>query len=122
MRRVIPAISALILGLTSINAYAACTKMDSVTAAWLPIMQTTAYYVALEEKLFEKACIAIDSQKMESPNHIIDALVSSRADFGPPGAAAGIAMLAESKFPGTLRFSDCKAGALRSTSSMTGSS
>ena len=67
-------------------------------------MQTTAYYVAIEEGLFEKACIKLDSNfKMQSPNHIIDALVGGRADFGPPGAAAGIAMLAEEKFPRSLQ-------------------
>ena len=81
----------------------ACDKMEKVTSAWLPIMQTTAYYVALEEKLFEKACIEIISNKMQSPNHIIDALVGGRADFGPPGAAAGIAMLAEEKVPRHLQ-------------------
>ena len=84
-------------------AQAACDKMEKVTAVWLPIMQTTAYYVALEEKLFEKACIEIVSTKMEAPNQIIDALIAERADFGPPGAAAGIAMIAEFKFPGKLK-------------------
>jgi NitT/TauT family transport system substrate-binding protein len=71
------------------NAQAACDKTDKVTAVWLPIMQTTAYYVAIEEKLFEKACIEIESVKMEAPNQIIDALIAERADFGAPGAAAG---------------------------------
>src|SRR3984885_10148006 len=84
-------------------AQAACDKMDKVSAVWLPIMQTTAYFVALDEKLFEQACIEIVSTKMESPNQIIDALIAGRADFGPPGAAAGIAMIAESKFPGKLK-------------------
>src|SRR4029450_1558281 len=41
--------------------------------------------------------------KMEAPIQIIDALIAERADFGPPGAAAGIAMIAESKFPGKLK-------------------
>jgi len=91
----------------------ACDKMEKVTAAWLPIMQTTAYYVALEEKLFEKACIEIESNKMQSPNHIIDALVSGRADFGPPGAAAGIAMLAEEKFPGTFKVFGLQGGGIK---------
>ncbi len=59
------AVSALLLGATI--AHAACDKTDKVTAVWLPIMQTTAYFVALEEKLFEKACIEIISTKMESP-------------------------------------------------------
>ncbi len=113
MRMMTSALSALLSTLVSINAHAACAKMDNVTAAWLPIMQTTAYYVALEEDLFGKACIAIDSQKMESPNHIIDALVGGRADFGPPGAAAGIAMLAESKFPGTLKVFGLQGGGIK---------
>jgi NitT/TauT family transport system substrate-binding protein len=103
MRRtgIVAAAAALLLGSSGANA--ACDRMEKVTAVWLPIMQTTAYYVALEEKLFEKACIEIVSTKMESPNQIIDALVGERADFGPPGAAAGIAMIAESKFPGKLK-------------------
>jgi NitT/TauT family transport system substrate-binding protein len=94
------------------GAHAACAKMDKVTAAWLPIMQTTAYYVALDQKLYEKACIEIDSNKMESPNQIIDALIAERADFGPPGAAAGIAMIAESKFPGKLRVFGLQGGGI----------
>lgn len=94
-------------------ANAACEKMEKVVAAWLPIMQTTAYYVALEEKLFEKQCIEIDSHKMQSPNHIIDALVAGRADFGPPGAAAGIAMIAESKFPGTFKVFGLQGGGIK---------
>jgi NitT/TauT family transport system substrate-binding protein len=94
------------------NAYPACHKMDKVTAAWLPITQTTAYYVAIEEKLFEKACIEIDSNKMESPNQIIDALIAGRADIGPPGAAAGIAMIAESKFPGKLKVFGLQGGGI----------
>ena len=88
-------------------------KMEKVVAAWLPIMQTTAYYVALEEGLFEKAGIEIESHKMQSPNHIIDALVGGRADFGPPGAAAGIAMLAESKFPGTFKVFGLQGGSIK---------
>src|SRR5258708_20300452 len=84
-------------------ANAACERTEKVVAVWLPIMQTTAYYVALEEGLFEKACIEIVSNKLEAPNQIIDALVGARADFGPPGAAAGLAMLSESKFPRTFQ-------------------
>jgi NitT/TauT family transport system substrate-binding protein len=103
--------SAALLTVTS-GAHAACDKMEKVTAVWLPIMQTTAYYVALEEKLFEKACIQIESVKLESPNQIIDALVGDRADFGPPGAAAGIAMIAESKFPGKLKIFGLQGGGI----------
>jgi len=49
---------------------------------------------------------------MEAPNQIIDALIGERADFGPPGAAAGIAMIAESKFPGKLRIFGLQGGGI----------
>jgi NitT/TauT family transport system substrate-binding protein len=94
-------------------AHAACERMEKVAAVWLPIMQTTAYYVALEEGLFEKACVEIVSNKLEAPNQIIDALVGARADFGPPGAAAGIAMLAESKFPDTFKVFGLQGGGIK---------
>ncbi len=105
-------LAAAVLAATS-SASLACEKYETVTSAWLPIMQTTAYYVAHEEGLFEKACIKVESNKMQSPNHIIDALVSGRADFGPPGAAAGIAMIAESKFPGTFKVFGLQGGGIK---------
>ncbi|MZR30706.1 ABC transporter substrate-binding protein [Sneathiella litorea] len=106
-------IAGLLTVVSANPAIAACEKYEEVTSAWLPIMQTTAYYVALEEGLFEKACIKVNSNKMQSPNHIIDALVSGRADFGPPGAAAGIAMIAESKFPGTFKVFGLQGGGIK---------
>jgi NitT/TauT family transport system substrate-binding protein len=112
MRRCILAAATAAFAVSSSAAVAACEKMDKVTAVWLPIMQTTAYYVALEEKLFEQACIEIDSNKMEAPNQIIDALLAERADFGPPGAAAGIAMITESKFPGKLKIFGLQGGGI----------
>ncbi|MFD1703495.1 ABC transporter substrate-binding protein [Methylopila henanensis] len=113
MRHLATALAAGVALFASAGAVSACASMEKVSAAWLPIMQTTAYYVALEEKLFEKACIEIVSNKMESPNHIIDALVAGRADFGPPGAAAGIAMVAEQKFPGTFKVFGLQGGGIK---------
>ena len=107
------AVASLIAVFGTGSAHAACSSYEEVTSAWLPIMQTTAYYVANEEGLFEKACIKVNSNKMQSPNHIIDALVSGRADFGPPGAAAGIAMLAEEKFPGTFKVFGLQGGGIK---------
>jgi NitT/TauT family transport system substrate-binding protein len=112
MQKLLSFLVAAAVALSSSAAWAACEKMDRVKAVWLPIMQTTAYYVALEEKLFEKACIEIESNKMEAPNQIIDALIAERADFGPPGAAAGIAMIAESKFPGKLKIFGLQGGGI----------
>ncbi|MEO3416096.1 ABC transporter substrate-binding protein [Roseovarius sp. CAU 1744] len=105
-------LSASIISAIGANAAIACDNYEEITSAWLPIMQTTAYYVAHEEGLFEAACIKVNSNKMQSPNHIIDALVSGRADFGPPGAAAGIAMIAESKFPGTFKVFGLQGGGI----------
>ena len=113
MLRKIFAVSGVLTILGAGPTYAACDKYEEVTSAWLPIMQTTAYYVATEERLFEKACIKVKSNKMQSPNHIIDALVGGRADFGPPGAAAGIAMLAEEKFPGTFKVFGLQGGGIK---------
>ena len=104
-------IVALFLALASLQAQAQ-EELEKVTASWLPIMQTTAYYVALEEGLFEKAGIEINSVRFGNPNQIIDSLVSGQADFGPPGAAAGIAMLAESRFPGTFKVFGLQGGSI----------
>src|SRR4051794_11429768 len=112
MKRFLGAFATSTFLLVATGAHAVCDKTEKVTAVWLPIMQTTAYYVALEEKLFEKACIEIVSTKMEAPNQIIDALIAERADFGPPGAAAGIAMIAESKFPGKIRVFGLQGGGI----------
>lgn len=110
-RVLVAAASALLI--CTASADAACSKMDKVEAVWLPIMQTTAYLVAVDQKLFEKACIDIVSTKMEAPNQIIDALVADRADFGPPGSAAGIAMIAESKFPGKMKIFGLQGGGVK---------
>lgn len=92
---------------------ATAQPLEKVTASWLPIMQTMAYYVALEEGLFEKAGIEIESVRFQNPNQIIDSLVSGQADFGPPGAAAGITVLAESRFPGTFKVFGLQGGSIK---------
>jgi NitT/TauT family transport system substrate-binding protein len=87
---------------------------EKVVASWLPIMQTTAFYVAQKEGLFEKADLELEDAKFENPNQIIDSLVSGRADFGPPGTASGITVLAEAKAPGTLRVYGLQGGGIKS--------
>jgi NitT/TauT family transport system substrate-binding protein len=106
-------IAVALLGLALAASAAAQQKMEKVVASWLPIMQTMAYYVALEEKLFEKAGIEIDSKMFQNPNQIIDSLVAGQADFGPPGAAAGITVLAESRYPGTLKVFGLQGGGIK---------
>ena len=106
----------VVLGLIGLMLWApvaAQQKMDKVVASWLPIMQTMAYYVALEEKLFQKAGIEIDSKMFQNPNQIIDSLVTGQADFGPPGAAAGITVLAEARYPGTFKVFGLQGGGIK---------
>lgn len=86
---------------------------EKVTIAWLPIMQTTAFYIAMHEKLFQKAGIEINSVRFENPNQIIDSLVSGQADVGAPGAAAGITVVAESRFPGTFKVFGLQGGGIK---------
>ena len=86
---------------------------DKVVVSWLPIMQTFGYYVAIEEKLFEKYGIDLESVRFQAPNQIIDSLVSGRADAGAPGAAAGISVLAEVQFPGTFKVFGLQGGGIK---------
>ena len=86
---------------------------DKVVVSWLPIMQTFGYYVAIEERLFEKHGIELESVRFQAPNQIIDSLVSGRADAGAPGAAAGISVLAEVQFPGTFKVFGLQGGGIK---------
>ena len=86
---------------------------EKVTVSWLPIMQTFGYYVALDEKLFEKVGIEVDSVRFQAPNRIIDSLVSGRAHAGAPGAAAGISVLAEVQFPGSFKVFGLQGGGIK---------
>jgi NitT/TauT family transport system substrate-binding protein len=87
-------------------------RRDRVTVAWLPIMQTFAFYVAQEERLFERAGLEIEAARFQAPNQVIDSLVANRADAGAPGAAAGISVLAEAQFPGTFKMFGLQGGGI----------
>lgn len=86
---------------------------EKVKLSWLPIMQTTALYVALQDKLFERAGLDVEAVQFQNPNQIIDSLVSNQADAGAPGAAAGITILAESRYPGTFKVFGLQGGGIK---------
>ncbi|MCX7273683.1 MAG: ABC transporter substrate-binding protein [Burkholderiales bacterium] len=88
-------------------------KADKVKLSWLPIMQTTALYVGVQDRLFERAGIEAELVQFQNPNQIIDSLVANQADAGAPGAAAGITMLAESRYPGTFKVFGLQGGGIR---------
>ena len=88
-------------------------KTEKVKLSWLPIMQTTALYVAVQDKLFERAGLDVELVQFQNPNQIIDSLVANQADAGAPGAAAGITMLAESRYPGTFKVFGLQGGGIK---------
>lgn len=103
-----------VLGATFVPAAPALAQsLEKVAITWLPIMETMAFYVALDQKMFEKAGIDIQPTRFEAPNQIIDALVSGRAEVGAPGTAAGIAALAEDRFPGTFKVFGLQGGSIK---------
>ncbi len=97
------AFSRLLLPLAFAMLAPAAHAADKVVVSYLPTLHGLPLYVAIEEKLFEKAGLAVEATKIENPNQIIDSLVSGRADSAPAGGAAGITALAETRFPGALR-------------------
>jgi NitT/TauT family transport system substrate-binding protein len=76
---------------------------DKVAMGWLPATDALPYFVALEEKLFEKAGIEVEDHKFNSPTALVDAFVSNQIEVGPYGTAPGIALAAEAQNPGTLK-------------------
>jgi NitT/TauT family transport system substrate-binding protein len=88
-------------------------KAEKVKMSWLPIMQTTALYVAVQDRLFERAGLDVELVQFQNPNQIIDSLVANQADAGAPGAAAGITTLAESRYPGTFKVFGLQGGGIK---------
>jgi NitT/TauT family transport system substrate-binding protein len=76
---------------------------DKVQMGWLPATDALPYFVALDEKLFEKAGIEVVDHKFNSPTSLVDAYVSNQIEVGPYGTAPGIALAAEAQNPGTLK-------------------
>ena len=63
----------------------ACESYEEVTSAWLPIMQTTAYYVAIEEGLFEKGLYQVRFQQNAVAKSYHRRLSWWTGGFWPPG-------------------------------------
>ncbi len=83
----------------SVPTYAA----EKVDMGWLPATDALPYFVAIEEKLFEKQGIEVVDHKFTSPTSLVDAFVSNQIEVGPYGTAPGIALAAEAQNPGTLK-------------------
>jgi len=78
------------------------SKITTVKFGHLPIVQALPIYVAIEKGYFKDEGLNIEDTKFESPNQMIDSLISGNIDVAM-GAATGITAIAESKKPGSLR-------------------
>jgi len=96
---IVVALVAVIGGAFSLSAHAA----EKVIFAWVPAIDALPFMVALEEKAFEAQGIEVVNEKLNSAPGLVDAFLANRADVGPYGTAPGIAMVAESQNPGTLK-------------------
>jgi NitT/TauT family transport system substrate-binding protein len=76
---------------------------EKVTMGWLPATDALPFFVALEEKAFEKVGIEVVNQKFTSPTALVDSFLSNQSEVGPYGTAPGIALVAEAQNPGTLK-------------------
>ena len=97
--RLILALAVIVNAVIAVPAFAA----DKVAMGWLPATDALPFFVALEEKSFEKVGIEVVNQKFTSPTALVDALVSNQIDVGPYGTAPGIALVAEAQNPGSLK-------------------
>ena len=78
---------------------------DRVTLAWAPVLQSLPLCVARDEGLFERAGLEIEVMRLQAQAHLVEAVVAGRADASAPGASAGLATIAETREPGSLRVS-----------------
>ena len=97
--RLILALAVIVNAVIAVPAFAA----DKVAMGWLPATDALPFFVALEEKSFEKAGIEVVNQRFTSPTALVDALISNQIDVGPYGTAPGIALVAEAQNPGSLK-------------------
>jgi len=93
------ALAVIVNAVIALPAFAA----DKVAMGWLPATDALPFFVALEEKSFEKVGIEVVNQRFTSPTALVDALISNQIDVGPYGTAPGIALVAEAQNPGSLK-------------------
>lgn len=118
MDKISIAIAALaVLGIAAVlllqpGAFQANEEKPVIKVAYLPVLQSLPLFVAVEQGMFEREGLVIQMERIESPNQIIDALVSGKADAGAPSVAAGITAIVDVKNPGSLKVYSLTCGTL----------
>jgi len=73
-----------------------------IRVADLPVLAGLPLYVAIERGYFNEVGLDVEYMKLDSPNIIIDALISENVDITSPSGAMGISGIADFRKPGTL--------------------
>ncbi len=81
----------------------ASDKLVTVRFGDLPVVDALPLYLAIEKGYFEEVGINAERIKIDSPNLIIDALLSGKIDITSPSGAMGIAGVATTKKPESLQ-------------------
>ena len=107
-RVLVAAVCVLVLAVVAVlvfqpGAPQASEEGEVIRVAYLPVVQSLPLFVAVEQGMFEKEGLGVELERIESPNQIIDALVSGNVDAGAPSVAAGIVAIVELKKPNSLR-------------------
>ena len=69
----------------------------------LPIVWNLPLYAAIEKGYFAEAKIVPEMVEFQSPNQMIDAVISGQLDFTAPGGPLGIPAVADYKNPGKMK-------------------
>lgn len=78
------------------------TETTKIKIGGLPVAQGLPFFLALEKGYFTQAGLDIEYVSFESPNQVIDAVLSHQIDMTHTGAPLGIAAIADSKNPGKI--------------------
>jgi NitT/TauT family transport system substrate-binding protein len=89
----------------------AAAAAEVVTFSLLSSSSTLPYFLAYDQKMFEAEGIEPKHVFLGAPNQVIDSFLTGRSDVGP-NAAAGITIVANAQFPGTLKVFGFQGGSL----------
>src|SRR3989344_3642698 len=78
-------------------------ERQDVKIAYLPVTWALPFYLAIEKGYFVAEGIEVEPIKFDSPNLILNAIVSGQVDFGATSTATGIAAIADHANPGKLK-------------------
>ena len=81
----------------------AISETKTVRITYLGGVNNLPLYVALEKGYFEEAGINVEIIKLDSPNLIVDYILSGNAEISAPGGPGGTTAIAQHKNPGILQ-------------------